>query len=59
MSTLSPSQNPPVTAAGLATVISLLLAEFTAFTTGQVTALSAAVFLVAAFLAQRFTKPKG
>lgn len=50
-------QNPPVTAAGLATVIQLLLGEFTSWTTGQVTAVGAAVFLVAAFVAQRFTTP--
>lgn len=50
-------QNPPVTAAGLATVVQLLLAAFVPWTTEQVTAVGAAVFLAAAFVAQRFTVP--
>lgn len=54
---LTPAHNPPVTAAGLASVVVLLLASFTDFTADQVAAVGAAVSLVAAFVAQRFTRP--
>lgn len=49
--------NPPVTAAGLASVVSLLLAAFTGLSPEQVAALTASVALVAAFAASRFTTP--
>lgn len=52
------SHYPPVTAAGFATVVQLLLAEFTTWTTGQVTAVGAAVFLAAAFASTFFTRSK-
>lgn len=51
------AQNPPLTAAGLASVVVLLLAAFTDFTADQVAAAGAAVSLLAAFVAQRFTTP--
>lgn len=51
------ANNPPVTAAGLASVVMLLLAAFTSFTGDQVAAVGAAVSLVAAFVAQRYTTP--
>lgn len=57
MSNLSPAQNPPVTAAGLAAVVMGLLAAFTDATADQVAAVGAAVSLVAAFVAQRYTRP--
>lgn len=58
MTSLSPAQNPPVTAAGFASVVMLVLAAFTDFTADQVAAVGAAVSLVAAFAAQRFTTPR-
>lgn len=54
---LTPAQNPPLTAAGLSGVVVLLLAAFTDFSADQVAAVGAAVSLVAAFVAQRFTHP--
>lgn len=50
--------NPPLTAAGLASVVMGLVAAFTEATGDQVAAIGAAVSLVAAFVAQRFTQPK-
>ena len=49
---VDPRENPPLTAAGVAAVIGLLLAEFTSLTTGQVAAVTAAVVLVAGLVAQ-------
>ena len=54
---MNPANNPPVTAAGLASVVVLLLAAFTALSPDQVAAVGAAVSLVAAFVASRFTTP--
>jgi hypothetical protein len=54
---LTPAQNPPVTAAGLASVVVLVLAAFTDLTADQIAAVGAAVSLVAAVAAQRFTVP--
>lgn len=51
------AQNPPVTAAGLASTIVLLLAAFTDLTADQVAAVASAVYLVSAFVAQRHTTP--
>jgi len=51
------AQNPPVTAAGLASTIVLLLAAFTDLTADQIAAVGAAVSLAAAFVAQRHTTP--
>ena len=54
-----PSYYPPLTAAGIATVVQLLLGEFfTTWTVGQVTAVGSAVFLVAAGVSQSFTRSK-
>lgn len=52
------AEHPPVTAAGFAVVVQQLLAAFTEWTTTQVTATGAAVFLAAAFVAQMFTRSK-
>lgn len=54
---MNPANNPPVTAAGLATVVQMNLAAFTNMTTVQTSAVGAAVFLVAAWVASRFTTP--
>lgn len=59
MSALSPSENPPVTAAGLGVASMNLLAAFGSFTDQQVAALGGAIVLAAAFVAQRFTFPLG
>lgn len=56
MADLSPSANPPITAAGLATVVNGLLAAFSDLTSEQTVAIGAAVYLVAAWIAQRFTR---
>lgn len=54
-----PRNYPPLTAAGVATVVQLVLAEFfTTWTTGQVTAVGSAVFLVCAACSQAFTRSK-
>lgn len=49
--------NPPLTAAGAATVLTNLLAAFGSFTDQQIAALGGASFLLFAFIAQRFTTP--
>ena len=59
MNNLSPSQNPPLTAAGLASVVMGLVAAFTEATGDQVAAIGAAVALVGAYVAQRYTTPSG
>ncbi len=59
MNNVSPSQNPPITAAGVTAVIMGLVAAFGSLPDNQFAAIGAAVGLVAAFVAQRFTKPKG
>ena len=51
------SQNPPLTAAGLASVVMGLVAAFTSASSAQVAALGAAVSLVGAWVAQRHTTP--
>lgn len=58
MNNLSPAQNPPVTAAGAATVLTNLLAAFGSFTDQQIAALGGALFIALALIAQRFTTPK-
>ena len=55
---VDPRENPPLTAAGVAAVVGLLLAEFTSYTTGQVAAISAVVVLVAGVVAQAGWIPK-
>lgn len=57
MNRAHPRRNPPVTAAGLASVVTLILASFTDLTGEQVAAVATGVGLVAAFLAQHFTVP--
>lgn len=52
---MNPANNPPLTAAGIASVVGLLLAAFTTLGPEQVAAVTAAVSLVAAFVASRFT----
>lgn len=54
---MHPRNNPPVTAAGLASTVGLLLAAFTKLNPEQVAAITAAVSLAAAFAASRFTTP--
>lgn len=54
---MNPANNPPVTAAGLASVVGLMLAAFTGLTPEQVAAVTAAAALFAAFVASRFTTP--
>ena len=56
--TPSPADYPPVTAAGLAATVQLLLAAFTDWTTMQVTAVGAAAFLAAAFISTNWTRSK-
>lgn len=58
MARYSPSHYPPVTAAGLASTVQLLLAAFTSWSTMRVTSVGAAVFLVAAWSSQHFTRSK-
>lgn len=50
-------QNPPVTAATVAAAIVGLLAAFTDLDADQLAAISAALVIVAALVAQRFTTP--
>ena len=55
---MKPAQhNPPITAATIAAAITGLLAAFTDLTAGQLSAISAALVIVAAIIAQRFTTP--
>lgn len=59
MTTLSPRENPPVTAA---TVVAAIMAVVTAFDIGnltaeQTTAVAGVLGIVAAVVAQRFTRP--
>lgn len=60
MSTLSPRENPPVTAA---TVVAAIMAVVTAFDIGHLTseqtaAVAGVLAIVAAIVAQRFTLPR-
>lgn len=57
MNRAHPRRNPPVTAAGLASVVVLVLAAFTDLSTEQTAAVAAAVSIMAAFAAQQFTTP--
>lgn len=57
MSTLSPAQNPPVSAAAVASAIVGLLAAFTDLDADQLAAIGAVLVIVAALIAQRFTTP--
>lgn len=50
-------QNPPVTAASVTAAIVGLLAAFTGLNADQLAAIGAAVGIVAAVVAQRFTTP--
>ncbi len=59
MTNLSPRENPPVTAA---TVVAAIMAVVTAFDIGnltaeQTTAVAGVLGIVAAIVAQRFTRP--
>jgi hypothetical protein len=51
------AQNPPLSAAGLSLVAINLLAAFGNLTDQQLAAVGGAIFLIAAFVAQRFTTP--
>ena len=53
------SQNPPVTAATVTAAVVGLLAAFTGLDADQLAAIGAAVGIVSAFVAQRFTLPRG
>lgn len=57
MNRAHPRRNPPVTAAGLASVVTLVLASFTDLTGEQVAAVTAVVSIAAAFIAQQLTTP--
>lgn len=57
MNRAHPRRNPPVTAAGLASVVTLVLASFTDLSGEQVAAVATAVGLAAAFIAQQLTTP--
>jgi hypothetical protein len=48
--------NPPVTAAGVAAAVGLVLAAFTDFTVDQIAAVNAVVVIVAAFAGTRYTR---
>lgn len=50
-------QNPPITAAGITAAVVGLLSAFTSLTGTQLSAVSAAVGIVAAVVAQQFTTP--
>jgi hypothetical protein len=53
------AQNTPVTAASVVAAVTLVLAEFTALTEGQISAVTAVVAIVAGFLVQKLgTEPK-
>lgn len=54
---MAPSNNPPVTAATFTAAIVGLLAAFTTLGADQLAAIGAAVGIVAAIAAQRFTTP--
>ena len=54
---MTPANNPPVTAATVTAAIVGLLAAFTTLGADQLAAIGAAVGIVAALLAQRFTTP--
>lgn len=55
---MTPAENPPLTAAGLASAVMGLVAAFTSASGEQVAAIGAAVSIVAAFVAQRYTRSK-
>lgn len=54
---MNPASNPPVTAATVTAAIVGLLAAFTTLGADQLAAVGAAVGIVAAIAAQRFTTP--
>ena len=54
---MTPANNPPVTAATVTAAIVGLLAAFTTLGADQLAAIGAAVGIVAAIAAQRFTTP--
>jgi len=54
---VNPANNPPVTAATVTAAIVGLLAAFTTLGADQLAAIGAAVGIVAAIAAQRFTTP--
>jgi hypothetical protein len=54
---VTPANNPPVTAATITAAVVGLLAAFTTLDTEQVAAIGAAVGIIAAVAAQRFTTP--
>jgi predicted exporter len=54
---MNPANNPPITAATITAAVVGLLAAFTTLDTEQVAAIGAAVGIIAAVVAQRFTTP--
>lgn len=54
---MNPANNPPVTAATITAAVVGLLAAFTNLSPDQVAAIGAAVGVIAAVVAQRFTTP--
>lgn len=54
---MNPANNPPVTAATITAAVVGLLAAFTNLSPDQVAAVGAAVGIIAAIAAQRFTTP--
>lgn len=54
---MNPANNPPVTAATITAAVVGLLAAFTTLSPDQVAAVGAAVGILAAVIAQRFTTP--
>ena len=54
---MNPANNPPITAATITAAIVGLLAAFTTLGPEQVAAIGAAVGIIAAVVAQRFTTP--
>ena len=54
---MNPANNPPITAATITAAIVGLLAAFTTLGADQLAAIGAAVGIIAAIAAQRFTTP--
>lgn len=54
---MTPANNPPITAATITAAVVGLLAAFTNLSPDQVAAVGAAVGIIAAVVAQRFTTP--
>ena len=54
---MTPANNPPITAATFTAAVVGLLAAFTTLSPDQIAAIGAAVGIIAAVVAQRFTTP--